>query len=172
MLVIIYHHYLSLCVLLLIRLVAGLPHVVRYPPQPKSVVSPRTLVPNSGIRIENDWLLLRASATTAVITPNSIVAQALQQLYLTVSAKAIHEWHLQNPELEHIFYTFGPFTLIFVPDAWGKTVPWDFIAGFCQEMVGWTDRGFLGTYDRRYWNLAGTLGIYAALRVNVPIPTV
>ena len=98
--------------------------------------------------------------------PGHVAARAVTEFYLTVLAKALFEQSLGKPELSNIFYRQGPFTLAFVADTMEKSIPWNFVAAFAHEMVSWTNRGYLGTYDNGYWNEEGTLRIFAGLRLN------
>ena len=101
-----------------------------------------------------------------IITPDALAASVLARFYLSVAARAIFEANAGSPEADNLFYTEGPLALIFVADRLGKAIPWGFVANFALSMVNWTNRGFLGTYDRGYWNIERTLGVYAGLRIE------
>ena len=133
--------------------------------QNTNTVAPRTL-PEGAVFIEYDGLTLRHSQTLTAITPSHLAARAVGEFYLQVLAKAIYDHSLGVAEQSNIFYQLGPFTLSFVADTLEKVVPWDFVVGFAHQMVLWTNRGYVGTYDRAYWNDDRTLGIYAGLRLR------
>ncbi len=60
----------------------------------------------------------------------------------------------------------GPLQLSFVADTLGKEIPWNVIGELAYEMMRWSERGFAATWDRGYWNAAGTLGVFVMLRVK------
>lgn len=130
-----------------------------------NVVEIRTL-PNGAHYIPDSGLTIRFSSVLSAVAPNAGAAKVLAEFYLRVLAKAIFEATARSPEVNNLFFTEGPLALIFAADSWGKTIPWDFVASFAMSMVQLTNRGFLATFDRGYWNADGTLGVYAGLRVE------
>lgn len=130
------------------------------------IVEPRGNLPLGATFVPDTGLVLRKSVILAVISPSYLAAQTFGQFYLDVLAKALSEWQLGKPALDNLFYTQGLFTLVFVADTPGKPIPWNFVASFCQQMVDWTNRGFTGTFDRGYWNLDETFGVFAGFRVG------
>ena len=124
------------------------------------------VIPNGAHFVPSPDLVSRFSNTLAIMAPNAVASKFLTEFYLRVVAKAIFEAGSGSPEENNLFFTQGPLALIFVADSWGKTIPWDFVANFAITMVDWTNRGFLATYDRGYWDVEGTLGVYAGLRVE------
>lgn len=140
-------------------------HPIRSLQSSSNLVKTRTY-PDGAHHIPDTGLIARFSNIRAVMAPNAVAANALTEFYLGVLAKAIFQANSGSPEENNIFYTQGPLALIFVADSWGKTIPWDFVIRFATSMVGWTNRGFLATYDRGYWSVDGALGVYAGLRVE------
>ena len=136
------------------------------PLKPTTKVIETRVFPNGAHFVPSPDLISRYSNVLTIMVPSAAASKTLAEFYLRVVAKAIFEANSGSPEENHFFFTKGPLTLIFVADSWGKTIPWDFIARFALGMVGWTNRGFLATYDRGYWNVEGTLGVYAGLRVE------
>lgn len=113
--------------------------------------------------IPNSDLILRTSKTNLVIGPSYFAASALVNLYTSVLADTVHDYVNRAP-VNNLFLNKGPFVLIFVADSSEKTIPWDVVGEFCGQMIEWTQMGYLGTYERGYWNLANTLGVYVSLR--------
>ena len=130
-----------------------------------NIVETRTL-PDGLLYIPTTDMVTRFSRVLSVMAPNAAAANALGEFYIHVLAKAIFAGRSGSPEENNIFISQGPLTLIFVAHDWGKTIPWDFVASFALSMMDWTDRGFLATYDQGYWNVEGTLGVYAGLRLQ------
>lgn len=59
----------------------------------------------------------------------------------------------------------GPLQWSFVADSLGKEIPWNVIGELAYEMMTWSERGFAATWDRGYWNAAGTFGVFVMMRV-------
>ena len=131
-----------------------------------NIVETRTLPHGAQFVPDNGLFLVRSSKILSIMAPNVAAASALADFYLHVVAKAIFEATSGSPEENNFFFTQGPLTLIFVADSWGKTIPWGFVADFANSMADLAHRGFLATYDRGYWNVQETLGVYAGLRVE------
>ena len=134
-----------------------------------NIVETRTL-PDGLLYNPTTSMVAGFSHVLSVMAPNAAAANALTEFYLGLLAREIFEIRSGSREENYIFFTLGPLSLNFVAHEWGKTIPWDFVASFALSMVDWTDRGFLATYDRGYWNLERTLGVYAGLRVEGIVP--
>lgn len=163
-------YFLSRIQIVLILVLATIPYntscsPVRSLKQTSNIVALRT-VPDGAIFFRHIGLTLRQAQTLTIVQPSHLAAHAISEFYLRVLAKALFDQALGNAEQSNIFYSQGPFTLVFVADTLEKVIPWDFVVGFAHEMVGWTNRGYLGTFDRTYWNHEETLGIFAGLRLN------
>ena len=130
-----------------------------------TAVAARTL-PVGAFEVYDAGLTRRFSNVLTIIAPSAVAANTLAEFYLTILARAIFEANAGSPERSNLFFSGGPLSLTFVADTWGKTIPWDFVAKFTLNMVDWTNRGFLATYDQGYWNVEGTLGVYAGLRTE------
>lgn len=128
-------------------------------------VTQRT-IPDGAIFSRHTGLTLRQIQTRTVVTPSHLAAGAIAEFYLRVLANALFDQSLGRVEQSNIFYRQGSFTLALVADTLEKSIPWDFVVNFAHEMVGWTNRGYLGTFDSGYWNDEGTLGVFAGFRVN------
>ena len=117
----------------------------------------RTILADTG-------LVLRASRTFDIISPNHLASAALREFYRSILADVLFEWRSNRPELSSLSITRGPFVLTFIADTLEHTVPWYVIGQFCSHMIDWTTRGYLATFDRGYWNLEGSFGVYVGLR--------
>lgn len=126
-------------------------------------IAPRSILSHTG-------LVLQASAALEVIIPQHLAAYCLKELYAEILAAAILQTRLNQPGLPSVTFTRGPFVLSFVADTLDHAIPWNVIGQFCSEMIDWTNRGLLATYDRGYWNLEGTFGVYVGLRFTKGIP--
>ena len=134
--------------------------------KPTTKVVETRVIPNGAHFVPDAGFIGRFCNVLTVLAPSAAASKAIEEFYLGVVAKAIFEANSGTPEENNLFFTEGPLALIFVADSWGKTIPWDFVANFAITMVNWTNRGFLATYDRGFWNVEGTLGVYAGLRVE------
>ena len=126
-------------------------------------IAPRSFLATTG-------LVLRASTTFEVIVPSHLAAYCLKELYSGILASAIHQMILKQPDSPSVTFTRGPFALTFVADALDHSIPWNVIGQFCSDMVDWTNRGFLATYERGYWDLEGTFGVFVSLRFSKEVP--
>ena len=131
--------------------------------------SPTGITPLAPRYLENPvlasaGLVLRGSRQLGIIAPNPKVIGLLTDFYLSVTSQAMMQAQLRSPENPNLMFTHGAFQLIFVADSWLHTVPWNVVVDFCLQMVQWTSRGYTGTYDRGYWNMEGTLGVFVTMR--------
>ena len=114
-------------------------------------------------------MVMTASKTFQVIQPLPGACAALKLLYQEVFEMAIENWRNNQQPLNSLMFHCGPIQLAFVADKLDKEIPWDVIAEVAWHMIGWSERGYAATFDRGYWNVAGTLGVYVGLRV-LPLP--
>jgi len=128
-------------------------------PSPLQPRVPTALLANTGLH-------LTYSATLAPISPHTPSCAALALFYHRVLELVVHEWLPQQRPLDHLMIHMGPLQWSFVADTLGKEIPWNVIGELAYEMMRWSERGFAATWDRGYWNAAGTLGVFVMLRVK------
>ena len=102
-----------------------------------------------------------------VIVPAELAAQSLVAFYSALWACATQEW-IGLPPKETFLIGMGNLVLSMTSNA---AIPWDFVAGFADKMMGATILGFVGTYDIQYLNQWGTHAVVASLRVNDDMQT-
>lgn len=95
-----------------------------------------------------------------------MASRALLDFYTNTLVQVVTKWMPRQVEADVIWITEGPLELLIVADTLGKTTPWNVVREFCQRMIFLTNQGYLGTYDQGYWNVAGTFGVYAGLRIK------
>ena len=126
-------------------------------------LNPRTL---PGTPLPNTDLVLLRWDTVSIITPSVIASRAFIDFYTNTLVRVVNDWMPGQLEADVLWITEGSFELLFVADTLGKSIPWNVVRQFCQRMIYLTNQGYLGTYNQGYWNLAGTFGVYAGLRIN------
>ena len=114
-------------------------------------------------------MIMTASKIFQVIQPLPGACAALKLLYQEVFDMAIENRRNNEQPLKNMMFDFGPIRLAFVADKLDKEIPWDVVAEVAWHMIYWSERGYAATFDRGYWNAAGTLGVYVGLRV-LPLP--
>ena len=114
-------------------------------------------------------MVMTASEIFQVIQPLAGACAALKLLYQEVLDMAIANWRNSEQPVNNIMFEFGPIRLAFVADRLDKAIPWEVVAEVASHMIRWSERGYAATFDRGYWNAAGTLGVYVGLRV-LPLP--
>lgn len=99
------------------------------------------------------------------------ISAAQLELFYTAAAHKAGTFLMQSapPPLVHFALQWASLELHFVSDkASGdreEGIPWEFMQEFCDMMAGVTRDGWIaGTYEQGYWNTAGTLGIFVALK--------
>lgn len=153
--------FLSLLLLLstLLHPTVSLPHT---PPS----LSPAPLPPRALTALPNTALHLSYSRTLSPISPHTPSCLALALFYHRVLELVVHSWLPTHPPLDNLMIHMGPLQWSFVADTLGKPIPWNVIGELAYEMLRWSERGFAATWDRGYWNSAGTLGVFVMFRVK------
>lgn len=123
-----------------------------------------------GRRVSVAGLSLTHTKEVALLLPLQISAVQLE-LFYTAAAHAAATFLMQStpPPLVHFAIQWAGLELHFVSDKAsgdrGEGIPWEFMHEFCDMMAGVTRHGWtVGTYEQGFWNTAGTLGIFVALK--------
>lgn len=114
------------------------------------VRTPPSQVGQLGKRGNDLSLILVSWEPQGFIVPVLGAANALEAFYTGVASNANGPWTNNTPRI-WIKMSTGTIVLLMTATE-GSTIPWDFVTWFALQMLGYTERGYTGTYTANYAN--------------------
>ena len=104
------------------------------------------------------------------LQPLQQTAELLVRFYFGVAANADGLW-ADNKERVWVRMLLGELQLLMTATK-GHTIPWSFVSWFAVQMLEFTERGYVGTYDAFYVTPNGNGGIWVSLTLRLVGPLV
>ncbi|KAL8711249.1 MAG: hypothetical protein Q9220_004394 [cf. Caloplaca sp. 1 TL-2023] len=111
-----------------------------------------------------DWRAAHFDRITA-IQPLFLGATTMQTFYHLVLAAAQGRWRQTLPPRAPVYIVWGRVTMLMLVQGL-DVIPWDLVAQWCTEMIGWINNGHAGyTYAGYYLQAGQRNGLFIAVRL-------
>ena len=111
-----------------------------------------TFSPRSVHHLSNGWI--GRVDKMASFLPGQVAASYLESFYTGVIDKVLHTWVNESP-VTHFSISMDNISLDFISET--RTIPWNFVLAFAQQMISQTRNGFIGKYGELYSHFNPTL---------------